>query len=135
MVRACTPDDGRVVSNFIVHALRNDPITIYGDGRQTRSFCYVDDMIEGIFSLIDAEPDTVNLGNPTELTIRQLAEAVLRLTGSSSELIERPLPENDPRQRRPDCTLANEKLGWAPKIAIEEGLTRTTRYFRTFLVD
>jgi len=130
------PNDGRVVSNFIVQALNNDPITIYGDGLQTRSFCYVDDLIEGFIRLM-AAPDEVtgpmNLGNPGEFTIRQLADSVIRLTGSSSELIDRPLPEDDPMQRQPDITLARHALSWEPSIQLEEGLTKTIAYFRDVL--
>ncbi|MBC8268678.1 MAG: SDR family oxidoreductase [Rhodospirillaceae bacterium] len=130
------PDDGRVVSNFIVQALKGDPITIYGDGKQTRSFCYVDDLIAGFISLMAADdPFTgpVNLGNPNEFTIRQLAETVLRLTASSSTLIDKPLPEDDPTQRCPDISLAKESLGWQPGIELEEGLKRTIAYFRETL--
>ena len=125
-------DDGRVVSNFIVQALRGDPITIYGDGSQTRSFCYVDDLIDGMMKLM-ASPDDftgpVNIGNPGEFTIRALAEKVLAMTGSKSEIVSRPLPENDPMQRRPDIALATEKLGWAPKMPLDEGLKPTISYF------
>ena len=130
------PHDGRVVSNFIVQALKGDPITIYGDGKQTRSFCYVDDLIAGFISLMAADdPFTgpVNLGNPNEFTIRQLAETVLRLTASSSTLIDKPLPEDDPTQRCPDISLAKESLGWQPGIELEEGLKRTIAYFRETL--
>lgn len=126
------PNDGRVVSNFIVQALTNQPITIYGDGSQTRSFCYVDDLIEAFVRLM-ATPDDflgpVNTGNPGEFTIRQLAEQVIELTGSKSPLIEKPLPSDDPLQRCPDITLAKEKLGWEPKIKLEEGLRHTIAYF------
>jgi UDP-glucuronate decarboxylase len=130
------PDDGRVVSNFIVQALKGDPITIYGDGKQTRSFCYVDDLIAGFIRFMAADdPFTgpVNLGNPNEFTIRQLAETVLKLTGSSSALIEKPLPEDDPTQRCPDISLAKESLDWQPRIELEEGLERTIAYFREAL--
>jgi UDP-glucuronate decarboxylase len=126
------PDDGRVVSNFIVQALRREPITIYGDGSQTRSFCYVDDMIEGFLRLMATEntfTGPVNLGNPSEFTMRQLAEKVLTITGSRSKIVHQPLPADDPRQRRPDITLAKAVLGWAPKIALDEGLERTIAYF------
>jgi UDP-glucuronate decarboxylase len=124
-------NDGRVVSNFIVQALRNEPITIYGDGSQTRSFCYVSDLIEGIFRLMNTEGLTgpVNIGNPCEFTIRELAELVISLTGSQSEIVRRPLPQDDPVQRRPDIGLAAEKLGWQPTIPLREGLIRTIEYF------
>ncbi|CAK8721530.1 MAG: UDP-glucuronate decarboxylase [Candidatus Electronema aureum] len=130
------PNDGRVVSNFIVQALLGEPITIYGDGSQTRSFCYVDDLIEAFIRLMATEDDftgPVNTGNPGEFTILQLAENVLELTGSKSELIFKPLPQDDPRQRRPDITLAKEKLGWEPKISLREGLLPTIAYFDDFL--
>ena len=127
------PDDGRVVSNFIVQALKGDAITIYGDGGQTRSFCYVDDLIEGFVRLMAADdPLTgpMNLGNPNEFTILQLAQTVLRLTGSTSTLIEKPLPEDDPTQRCPDISLAKRTLDWQPSVELEEGLERTIAYFR-----
>ncbi len=130
------PNDGRVVSNFIVQALLGEPITIYGDGSQTRSFCYVDDLIEAFIRLMATEDDftgPVNTGNPSEFTILQLAETVLELTGSKSELIFKPLPSDDPRQRQPDITLAKEKLGWEPKISLREGLVPTIAYFDDFL--
>ena len=126
------PQDGRVVSNFIVQALRNEPITIYGEGQQTRSFCYVDDLIEGFVRLMATPPDfpgPVNLGNPSEFTIRQLAEQVISLTGSRSPLVFRPLPPDDPTQRQPDIALAREKLGWQPTIALRDGLMNTISYF------
>ncbi|MFE8034483.1 UDP-glucuronic acid decarboxylase family protein, partial [Thiohalocapsa marina] len=126
------PNDGRVVSNFIVQALRNAPITLYGDGTQTRSFCYVDDLIEGFVRLMDSPDDLtgpVNLGNPGEFTMIELAEAVKELTGSRSELVHEPLPQDDPRQRQPDIALARERLGWAPKVALREGLRPTIDYF------
>ena len=130
------PGDGRVVSNFIVQALKGEPITIYGDGRQSRSFCYVDDLIGGFIRLMDA-PDNVtgpiNLGNPEEFTIRQLADAVLAETGSASPLVNRPLPEDDPLQRCPDITRARRLLGWEPTVRLAEGLARTVRYFRGIL--
>ncbi len=132
------PNDGRVVSNFIVQALKGEPITIYGDGEQTRSFCYVDDLIEGFIRLMAAPDDVtgpMNLGNPGEFTIRELAEAVIRLTGSSSELATRPLPEDDPMQRQPDITLARTTIGWEPTIQLEEGLGKTIRYFESELAD
>jgi UDP-glucuronate decarboxylase len=128
------PHDGRVVSNFIVQALKGDPITIYGDGAQTRSFCYVDDLIEGFIRLMETKDDftgPVNVGNPGEFTIRELAEAVIRLTKSKSRLVKRPLPADDPRQRRPDIALAKKKLKWAPKVDLEEGLKKTIAYFRS----
>jgi len=130
------PDDGRVISNFIVQALKGDPITLYGDGSQTRSFCYVDDLIEGFIRLMDAPDDVtgpLNLGNPGEYSIRQLAEKVIEMTGSSSQLIEKPLPEDDPLQRCPDISLAKQKLDWEPKIGLEEGLERTIAYFKGIL--
>jgi len=126
------PNDGRVVSNFVVQALRGEPITIFGEGRQTRAFCYVDDLIEGFIRLM-AAPDEltgpVNLGNPGEFTIRQLAEMVIEQTGSKSKLVFHPLPADDPQQRRPNIALAQEKLGWEPKIPLKEGLTKTIAYF------
>ncbi|WP_417808171.1 UDP-glucuronic acid decarboxylase family protein [Thioclava sp.] len=126
------PDDGRVVSNFIMQALRGEPITLYGDGMQTRSFCYVDDLIRGIMALMDAPatmPMPCNLGNPVEFTMRQLAETILDLTGSRSELTMRPLPQDDPTQRQPNISRAREHLGWAPTIELREGLQRTIAYF------
>lgn len=124
-------NDGRVVSNFIVQALRGEPITIYGDGSQTRSFCYVSDLIDGIWRLMNTEGLTgpVNIGNPTEFTIRELAEMVVSMTGSKSEIVRRPLPQDDPCQRQPDTTLAAEKLGWRPLVPLKEGLARTIEYF------
>jgi len=124
------PQDGRVVSNFLVQALRGEPITIYGDGEQTRSFCYVDDEVRGILALLDG-PVTgpVNIGNPDEFTIKELAELVLEVTGSSSELVYEPLPVDDPTQRKPDITLARKELGWEPKVRLREGLERTAAYF------
>ncbi len=125
------PHDGRVVSNFIVQALKGEPLTVYGDGSQTRSFCYVDDLIEGIVRMFErgaAEP--TNLGNPTEFTVRQLAELVLELTGSKSPIIERPLPTDDPKVRQPDIARARVTLGWEPTVPLEEGLRRTIDYFR-----
>jgi UDP-glucuronate decarboxylase len=130
------PDDGRVVSNFIVQALRGAPITIYGDGSQTRSFCYVTDLIDAIASFMAAPDDVfgpLNLGNPTECTIRQLAELVLELTGSRSQLIFAPLPPDDPKQRQPDITLARSLLGWEPKVPLRDGLAETISYFRRAL--
>src|SRR5579885_3184513 len=125
------PHDGRVVSNFIVQALAGEPLTVYGDGSQTRSFCFVDDLIEGIVRLFaHGDPDPVNLGNPAEHTVRELAELVLRLTGSASPLVERPLPVDDPKVRRPDITRARTLLGWEPRVSLEEGLRRTIAFFR-----
>jgi len=126
------PDDGRVVSNFVVAALKGLPLSLYGDGEQTRSFCYVDDLIEGFVRLMASGPDftgPVNLGNPEEFTIRQLAEQVLELTGSSSELVFESLPSDDPRQRQPDITLAKETLNWQPTTRLKEGLVHTVAYF------
>lgn len=128
------PSDGRVVSNFIVQALRGEDITIYGDGQQTRSFCYVDDLIEGMLRLMDTEAGftgPVNIGNPGEFTMLELAELVLSLTGSKSKLVFQPLPSDDPRQRQPDITVAKEKLGWAPQVPLRDGLERTIAYFKT----
>jgi len=130
------PNDGRVVSNFIVQALKNEDITIYGDGSQTRSFCYVDDLIEGMVSLMNTEDNfigPVNVGNPGEFTIIELAEKVLSLTKSSSRLVFRPLPQDDPMQRQPDISLAGKVLGWEPKVALDEGLEKTITYFRTIV--
>lgn len=130
------PHDGRVVSNFIVQALKGEDITIYGDGQQTRSFCYVDDMIEGFVRLMnsaDTLTGPVNLGNPGEYTMLELAEMTLRLTGSSSKLVYKPLPQDDPRQRQPDITLASGTLGWTPKVGLEDGLKETVDYFRKVL--
>jgi dTDP-glucose 4,6-dehydratase len=125
------PRDGRVVSNFIVQALNGEPLTIYGDGSQTRSFCYVDDLIDGIARLFErGGPDPTNLGNPHEFTVRQLAELVLQLTGSRSPIVERPLPTDDPKVRQPDITRARQTLGWEPRVSLEDGLTRTIAYFR-----
>jgi UDP-glucuronate decarboxylase len=123
--------DGRVVSNFIVQALRGEPLTVYGDGTQTRSFCYASDLVDGLAAMMD-HPDftgPVNLGNPVEFTIGELAEAVLRLTRSRSKIVRKPLPEDDPVRRCPDISLAKAKLGWAPKVGLEEGLARTIEYF------
>jgi UDP-glucuronate decarboxylase len=130
-------DDGRVVSNFIVQALRNQPITIYGDGMQTRSFCYVSDLIDGVWRLMNAEGLTgpMNIGNPNEFTIRELAEMVISLTGSSSEIVRLPLPQDDPTQRQPDISLAVQKLGWQPFVSLKEGLVRTVEYFEKALSD
>jgi UDP-glucuronate decarboxylase len=130
------PDDGRVVSNFIVQALRGQDVTIYGDGAQTRSFCYVDDLVDGLVRLMDSPPELtgpVNLGNPVEFTMRELAELTLRLTASRSKLVFQPLPQDDPRQRQPDIALARSALGWAPTVQLEEGMKRTIAYFRSTL--
>jgi len=127
------PNDGRVVSNFIVQALRGEDITIYGDGLQTRSFCYVDDLIEGFVRLM-AQTETVgpvNLGNPGEFTMKQLAEITLKLVGGGSKIVHQPLPADDPKQRRPDITLAKSVLNWTPTVELEEGLGRTIAYFKT----
>lgn len=126
------PDDGRVVSNFVVQALRDEPITVYGDGAQTRAFCYVDDLVDGLIRLMDADDDVtgpINLGNPDEFTIRELAETVIRLTGSRSTIVQAPLPPDDPRQRRPDITLARVLLNWTPSVPLAEGLRRSLPYF------
>ncbi|MBU1181078.1 MAG: SDR family oxidoreductase [Proteobacteria bacterium] len=130
------PNDGRVVSNFIMQALRDEPITIYGDGSQTRSFCYVDDLIEGLIRLMNSPDDftgPVNLGNPVEFTILELARKVIALTGSESKIVFKPLPEDDPKQRKPDITLAIDMLGWQPEVILEEGLKKTIGYFRNIL--
>ena len=127
------PNDGRVVSNFIVQALKGEPITIYGQGQQTRSFCYVDDLIDGLIRLMDSRDGftgPVNIGNPGEFTIRDLAQHVLDLTGSSSSMVEAPLPSDDPMQRQPDITIARRELNWEPKVQLKEGLTATIDYFR-----
>ncbi|MBX3715052.1 MAG: SDR family oxidoreductase [Burkholderiales bacterium] len=132
------PNDGRVVSNFIVQALRNEPITLYGDGRQTRSFCFVTDLIDGLVRLMgtaDAVTGPMNLGNPVEFTIGELAQRVIELTGSRSAIEHRPLPTNDPRQRRPDISLAREALGWQPTVALDEGLRHTIAYFERLLAE
>jgi len=130
------PNDGRVVSNFIVQAFRNKDITIYGDGMQTRSFCYVDDLVEGLIGLMETNDETVgpvNLGNPEEFTIRQLAEIVVEITGSVSKIVHRPLPTDDPKQRQPDISKAQELLGWRPTVPLREGLTKTAAYFEDLL--
>jgi len=131
-------DDGRVVSNFIVQALLGQDITLYGDGRQTRSFCYVNDLVEGIVRFVYSPPSVtgpMNIGSPSEFTVRQLAELVVEITGSKSRIIERPLPEDDPRQRCPDISLARRTLDWEPRIALREGLTRTIEYFDSELAS
>jgi UDP-glucuronate decarboxylase len=130
------PNDGRVVSNFIVQALRGEDITIYGDGQQSRSFCYVDDLLDAMIAMMDTPPEftgPVNIGNPSEFTMLELAEEVLRLVGGRSKLSFHPLPSDDPRQRRPDISLAKETLGWTPKVPLEEGLKATIAYFRDLL--
>jgi UDP-glucuronate decarboxylase len=129
------PNDGRVVSNFIMQALNGDPITIYGDGLQTRSFCYVDDLVDGLMRLMDSPLNVtgpVNLGNPGEFTIRQLAEIIIELTGSKSRIDARPLPNDDPRQRQPDISQANSALGWRPKTQLRDGLIKTIAYFEKY---
>jgi UDP-glucuronate decarboxylase len=126
------PNDGRVVSNFIVQALKGEDITLYGDGEQTRSFCYVSDLVTGLVSLMGTGPEftgPVNIGNPGEFTIRQLAERVIALTGSKSKLVHRPLPQDDPKQRQPDISIARDKLGWEPLVKLDEGLKPTIAYF------
>lgn len=127
-----SPDDGRVISNFILQALRGDPITIYGDGSQTRSFCYVTDMVEGLIRLMNKENFTgpVNLGNPDERTIKEIAELIIKLTGSNSEISFQPLPKDDPVRRCPDISLARQALGWQPKVKLEEGLPEVIEYFK-----
>jgi len=132
------PDDGRVVSNFIVQALKGESLTIYGDGSQTRSFCYVDDLVTGLIRLMRTEDDCtgpVNLGNPDEFQIKQLAERVLALVGSRSNIIYKELPQDDPQQRRPDITLAKARLNWQPSITLDDGLFRTVEYFRALLAQ
>jgi UDP-glucuronate decarboxylase len=127
------PADGRVVSNFIMQALAGEDITIYGDGSQTRSFCYADDLIDGMVRMMGSRPGfvgPVNIGNPGEFTIKELAEKVIALTGSSSSLVYQPLPADDPLQRKPNITLAQSELGWEPKVMLEEGLKKTIEYFR-----
>lgn len=138
------PNDGRVVSNFIVQALRGEELTLYGDGMQTRSFCYVDDLIDGIIRFMELSggahgmpgfPGPINLGNPREFTIRQLAENIIELTGSKSKIVFRPLPADDPAQRKPDIGRARERLGWEPVVQLEEGLRKTIAYFDALLAD
>ena len=128
-------NDGRVVSNFVVQALRNEPITIYGEGQQTRSFCYVSDLVKGILSMMDCDGFTgpVNLGNPSEFTIRQLADLVIEMTGSASQIEFKELPQNDPTRRRPDISLAKERLKWEPVVPLEEGLKHVIAYFDDLL--
>lgn len=135
--RRMRPDDGRVVSNFIIQALRGQPLTVYGDGRQTRSFCYVDDLIQGLILLMDAEDSIcgpINLGNPVEFTMSELANLVIELTGSQSKLEYRPIPVDDPRQRRPDINKAKSELGWVPNIELRSGLEKTILYFEDVLM-
>jgi len=128
------PNDGRVVSNFIVQALKGEPLTVYGDGSQTRSFCYVDDLIDGIVRLFErGDPEPINVGNPDEFTVRQLAKLVLEMTGSRSPVVEQPLPVDDPKVRQPDITRAHATLGWKPKVSLKDGLQRTIEYFREIL--
>jgi UDP-glucuronate decarboxylase len=130
------PKDGRVVSNFVVQALKGEPITLYGDGNQSRSFCYVTDLIDGLVSLMDSDSACVgpiNLGNPVEFTVRELAETIVALTGSRSRIVHRPLPHDDPRQRQPDISRARTALGWEPRIGLREGLVETIRYFDDLL--
>jgi UDP-glucuronate decarboxylase len=130
------PDDGRVISNFIVQAIRGEPISVFGDGSQTRSFCYVDDLIDGMVAFMGTPPDVIgplNLGNPAEFSILQLAETVIRLVGTKSRIIHLALPENDPRQRKPDIALATKTLDWRPKVSLEDGLKETIAYFRNAL--
>jgi dTDP-glucose 4,6-dehydratase len=125
------PNDGRVVSNFIVQALKGEPLTVYGNGSQTRSFCYAADLIEGIYRLFQSDrAEPTNIGNPNEFTVRQLAERVIALTGSTSSIVELPLPEDDPKVRKPDITVARAVLGWEPKVQLDEGLQRTIAYFQ-----
>lgn len=125
------PHDGRVVSNFIVQALQNEPLTVYGDGSQTRSFCYVEDEVEGIYRLFQSEESMpVNIGNPNEFTVRQLADLVVELTGSTSKIVEHPLPTDDPKVRQPDIARARKLLGWEPSVQLRDGLQRTIEYFR-----
>jgi len=127
-------DDGRVVSNFIVQALKGEPLTIFGDGSQTRSFCFVDDEVRGLIALLDSgENDPVNIGNPNEFTINELAEIVLEVTGSSSPVEHAPLPTDDPTQRKPDITRARELLDWEPKVQLREGVERTVERFRSIV--
>lgn len=132
------PNDGRVISNFVSQALRGEPITLYGDGSQTRSFCYVDDLIDGMLAMMDSPTEfvgPVNLGNPGEFSMLELAEKILTLTGSKSTLAFLPLPEDDPRQRQPDISLAKQALSWEPRISLDEGLRETIAYFRKLMMD
>jgi Nucleoside-diphosphate-sugar epimerases len=130
------PNDGRVVSNFIVQALKGEDITVYGDGSQTRSFCYIDDMVDGIIKMMNSPKGftgPVNLGNPSEFSILELAEMILKLTKSKSKIVFKPLPQDDPKQRQPDITLAKSRLNWEPKVPLQEGLIKTIEYFKAFL--
>ena len=130
------PNDGRVVSNFIIQALQNKPITVYGDGSQTRSFCYVDDLIEAFIKLMATSDDftgPINTGNPDEYSVLELAEKIIQMVGSRSVIDRKPLPQDDPAQRRPDITLAKEKLQWEPKVTLEEGLKKTIKYFKNII--
>jgi UDP-glucuronate decarboxylase len=132
------PNDGRVVSNFIVQALQGHEITLYGDGRQTRAFCYVDDLIDGLVRLMDTDHDVtgpLNIGNPHEITVRELADATIRLTGTNSKIVTRPLPQDDPMQRCPDITRIQQLLGWKPQTALEDGLRQTIAYFKELLSE
>ena len=132
------PDDGRVVSNFAVQALKNEPITVYGKGDQTRSFCYVDDTVDGLIRLMDAPDDVTgpcNLGNPVETTVFELAEKIIALAKSSSKIVHKPLPQDDPVRRKPDITIARGKLAWEPKVALDDGLERTVQFFRGLLAQ
>jgi len=128
-------NDGRVVSNFVLQALKAEPITLYGDGAQSRSFCFVDDLVDGLIRMMNCQDfiGPVNLGNPREMTVKELANIIIKLTESSSEFVQKPLPPDDPERRKPDISLALAKLGWQPKIAVEEGLTRTIADFRARL--
>lgn len=128
------PDDGRVISNFVVQALKGEPLTVYGDGSQTRSFCFVDDEIRGLIALLDSgEHEPVNLGSPNEFTILELAEIVLDVTGSSSMIERHPLPTDDPTQRKPDITRARKILGWEPQVELRTGIEKTVGYFRSII--
>ena len=132
------PFDGRVVSNFVIQAMAGNEITVYGDGSQTRSFCYVDDLVEGLIRMMNGQDDfvgPVNLGNPDEFTIKQLAELAVSLTGSKSRLVYRTLPADDPTQRRPDISVARKQLGWEPTVALNDGLAKTIEYFRSIDLD
>jgi UDP-glucuronate decarboxylase len=132
------PNDGRVVSNFIVQALQGEDITLYGDGMQTRAFCYVDDLIDGMMRLMATGPEVtgpINVGNPHEIPVRELAERVIRLTGAKSRIVFRPLPQDDPMQRCPDIAMARSVLGWEPKVALDDGLLQAAAYFRRMLAE
>jgi len=132
------PNDGRVVSNFIVQALKNQPITIYGDGSQTRSFCYVDDLVEGLILLMNSKEEVtgpINLGNPTEFTILELAQRIIDITGSRTQIVNKPLPQDDPKQRKPDINLAQKELNWTPHMSLAEGLKKTIAYFERLISE